>query len=336
MPDPFPLGKLPPDLLAMLLAHVPIDDPRVILGPRPGEDAAVIDVGGSHYLVAKTDPITLASDEIGWYAVTVNANDIATTGAAPAWFMASLLLPQGQTTPEMVEAIFEQMGSACRALDVTLVGGHTEVAHGIDRPILVGAMLGLVEKDRLITTGGAQPGDALIVTKGVPIEATAIIAREKATRLTGIFPPQFIGRCAAYLHQPGISVVRDAAVALEAGRVHAMHDPTEGGLATGLWEMADASNLRLVVDATRAVLDDGRALCDAVGIDPLGAIASGALLIAVHADDAATIRAALEAEGIPAFDIGHVEEGPADVVDARDSARRLPRPARDEIAKLFE
>src|SRR5690349_19372426 len=134
MPDTIPLGKLPPELLATLLSRTPIRDPRVIVGPRPGEDAAVIDIG-THYLVAKTDPITFATDEIGWYAVNVNANDIATTGGTPAWFMASLLLPGGRTTPAQVEAIFAQMQRACDALNVTLVGGHTEITHGIDRPI---------------------------------------------------------------------------------------------------------------------------------------------------------------------------------------------------------
>src|SRR5262249_4947116 len=157
------------------------------------------------YLVAKTDPITFATDEIGWYAVNVNANDIATTGGTPAWFMASLLLPGDHTTPEMVANIFNQMQSACDALKITLVGGHTEVTYGIDRRITNGVMLGLVEKARLVTTGGAKPGDVVLVTKGVPIEATSIIARECAPRLKAFFPDEFIARCAAYLRQPGIS-----------------------------------------------------------------------------------------------------------------------------------
>lgn len=333
MAEPFPLGKLPYDVLARLLNAHPNRDPRVVLGPRPGEDAAVIDIG-DHYLVAKTDPITFATDEIGWYAVNVNANDIATTGGTPAWFMASLLLPGTGTTAALVESIFDQMYRACDKLGVTLVGGHTEVTYGIDRPIINGVMLGLVEKDQLILTAGAQPGDALIVTKGVPIEATAILARECSAKLQGQFPADFIEHCANYLHEPGISVVRDARIARQAGQIHAMHDPTEGGLTTGLWEMAEASGRRLVVDADRAVLSESRALCEALDLDPLGAIASGALLMAVRGDDAHTVIDALAAEGIAAFDIGSVEEGPAEVVDPEGNA--VMRPARDEIARLFE
>ena len=172
MPDTFPLGKLPSDVLAAVLARHPVSDKRVLIGPRPGEDAAVIDLG-DQLLVAKTDPITFASDEIGWYAVNVNANDIATMGAKPSWFMATLLLPQGQTTRQLVEGIFDQTSRACEALGVALVGGHTEITYGIDRPIIIGSMFGLGSTATLITTGGAQVGDALIVTKGIPVEGTS-------------------------------------------------------------------------------------------------------------------------------------------------------------------
>jgi hydrogenase expression/formation protein HypE len=332
---PFPLGKLPPDLLASLLSRSLILDPRVVVGPRPGEDASVIDIG-SQYLIAKTDPITFATDEIGWYAVHVNANDIATMGGTPAWFMATLLLPENRTTAELVDTLFAQIGSACASLGVSLVGGHSEISYGIDRPIVIGVMLGLAAKGDLITTDGAQAGDVIIVTKGVPVEATALIARERADALRSVFSPEFIARCAAYLHEPGISVVHDAAIGTHAGRVHAMHDPTEGGLATGLWEMAAASGRCLAVDPSAALLADGQQLCAAVGIDPLGAIASGALLMTVHPDDAAAIIAALQAEGIAAYPIGRVEDGPPAVVDTRNGRQPLARPPRDEIARLFE
>ena len=334
MSDPFPLGKLPHDVLAALLAQNSSTDPRVILGPRPGEDAAVLDIGGPHLLVAKTDPITFATAEIGWYAVNINANDIAAAGGAPQWFMVTLLLPAG-TDQTTVESIFAQLGEACSALDVSLVGGHTEITHGIDRPIVVGLMLGLVERDQMITTGGAQTGDVLLLTKGFPIEGISIIAQEKADRLKDRFPASFIERCADFLHDPGISVVRDARIAQSAGRVHAMHDPTEGGLATGLWEMADAANRGLVVSPAGALLEEGKQLCDVTGLDPLGLIASGALLMAVHAEDAEAIQVALTDDGIAAFNIGRVEEGPAAVVDATTD-NFLSRPARDEIARLYE
>lgn len=334
MPDKYPLGKLPPEDLAALLARHPITDPRVIVGPRPGEDAAILDVGAEQYLVAKTDPVTFATDEIGWYAVHVNANDIATMGGTPLWFMAVLLLPGGGANRAMAETILDQVGAACAAVGASLVGGHTEITYGIDRPIVSGTMFGLVEKGRLVSTGGAQVGDVLLLTKGYPIEATAIIARERGDRLEGEFSPGFVARCANFLHEPGISVVPEARIAARAGRVHAMHDPTEGGVATGLWEMAEAAGLRLVVEPSAALIGVGRALCAAFGLDPLGAIASGALLLAVHPQDAPAVAAALERSGIPAYDIGRVEEGLAGVFTT--DGETLSRPARDEIARLFE
>ncbi len=339
-PDILPLGKLPHEQLAALLRRYAPHDPRVLVGPHLGEDATVIDWGGDsgdHLLVAKTDPITFATDEIGWYAVNVNANDVACMGATPRWFLVTLLLPEGCTDDALVTRIFDQVGQACAALGVSLAGGHTEITYGLDRPIVVGHMLGEVSRERLVTTGGAQVGDVLLLTKGVAVEATSIIAREKAAELAGRFPPEFLARCQGFLHDPGISVVRDAQVAAAAGRVHAMHDPTEGGLATGLWELAWAADVGLEVLADALpVLPETAQLCRAFDLDPLGVIASGALLVAVAPGDVAAVRRALEAAGIPAFELGRVVDKAAGVtLLTAEGPRPLPHFARDEIARLF-
>ena len=337
----YPLGKLPSEHLARLLARQAPSDPRVVLGPGIGCDAAVIDCcapscgQAGRYLVAKTDPITFASDEIGWYAVHVNANDVACTGAAPRWFLATLLLPEDRTPPTLVDAIFDQIANACRELDVTLVGGHTEITHRLDRPIVVGCMLGEVAPEKLVRPDGAQPGDALLLTKGIAVEGTAIIAREIGANGLG---RDFLERCRGFLHTPGISVVRDAATAVAAGRVHAMHDPTEGGLATGLLEIAQAGGVGLEVQEDAIpILAETQTLCSRLGLDPLGLIASGALLLAVAPEDADAVLSALEEAGILANCIGQVVE-PERGVALRGStgARPLPRFERDEIARLFE
>ncbi|MBN1814389.1 MAG: AIR synthase family protein [Anaerolineae bacterium] len=341
MQKPYPLGKLPPQHLARLLAdHTPAD-PRVVVGPGVGCDAAVIGVG-DRYLVAKTDPITFASDEIGWYAVHVNANDVACTGAAPRWFLATLLLPEAHTPPALVDAVFDQIGDACRELEVALVGGHTEITHGLDRPIVVGCMLGEVSPDRLVRPDGARPGDALLVTKGVAVEGTAIIAREVngVSGLNGLseLGEGFLERCRGFLRGPGISVVRDARVAMMTGAVHAMHDPTEGGLATGLLELAEAAGVGLELEEDAIpILPETQILCTRLGLDPLGLIASGALLLAVAPEDADAIRSALESAGIAAACIGQVVERKQGIVlQSTKGDRPVPRFERDEIARLFE
>lgn len=333
---PLPLGKLPADLLAQLLARQRPADPRVVVGPGVGLDVAVLDFG-ERYLVAKTDPITFATDAIGWYAVNVNANDVACAGARPAFFMAAVLLPENLADERMAAGIFDQIAKACGEVGAALVGGHTEITYGIDRPIVVGAMLGEVERDRLVTAAGAQIDDVVIVTKGVPIEATAIIAREKAEALSGRFAPDFLARCRDFLYRPGISVVREALLAVRAGQVHAMHDPTEGGLATGLWELAEASGCGIELEPEAApILPEGRSLCEAFGLDPLAAIASGALLLTAAPAEAEQIIAALSADGIPAHAIGRIVAAPGVRTLSPPAPIPLARPARDEIARLFE
>jgi hydrogenase expression/formation protein HypE len=334
--EPLPLGKLPPHLLTQLLAQAPITDSRVLVGPGVGFDCAVIDLGAT-LLVLKSDPITFATDEIGWYLVQVNANDIATTGATPRWLLVTLLLPEEQTTAALVHEISGQIYAACREIGVSVVGGHSEVTYGLERPLVVGTMIGEVAHDRLVTPTGAQPGNRLLLTKGVPIEATAILAREFAGRLTGTLSPDDLAQAREFLVNPGISVLRDAQVAMQAGRVTAMHDPTEGGLAAALWELAKASGCSLEVVQTAVPIPPlaGR-ICQALGLDPLAAIASGAMLLTVEAADSMAISQALQSAGIACAEIGHVAEGLPGVWLTKEAGRRLlPRPEQDEIARAY-
>ena len=329
-------GKLPQRLLAELLGAIEGVDPRVALGPKVGEDAALIDMG-DRYLVAKSDPVTFATDELGAYLVQVNANDIAVMGATPRWLLATLLLPEGARA-ETARAIFEQVRETCAALGVSLVGGHTEVTHGIDRPLAVGAMLGEVAKEDAVLTSGAQPGDAVVLTKGYAIEGTAILARESADalRAAGV-DDGTIERAARLLFEPGISVVRDAAIACGAVRVHSMHDPTEGGVATALREVCEAAQVGVVVDGgALPLLAECEAVCAALSLDPLGLIASGALLAAVAPGDAAPLVAALEREGIPARVIGRVTDRAEGMrLRTPEGERELPTFERDELARFL-
>lgn len=332
-----PLGKLPPDLLADILARAPVMDARVVVPPGIGFDCAVV-APGSDLLVLKSDPITFATDDIGWYLVQVNANDLATTGATPRWLLLTVLLPARTTTSELVERVTGQVRAACAALGVSIIGGHTEVTHGLDRVILVGTLIGEVPAARLVTPQGARPGDKLLLTKGVPIEATALLAREFPQRLAGVLSPTELVRAQAFLHTPGLSVVRDARLATAAGQVTAMHDPTEGGLAGALWELAEASGHSLWFDPELVPIPPLAArVCSAFGLDPLASIASGALLLTVAPADSTAIRQALVSEHIRCVEIGGVEVGPPAVWQGASPARSLlRRPARDEVARVYE
>jgi hydrogenase expression/formation protein HypE len=330
-------GKLPPELLQRLLTTYAKADPRVIVGAAVGEDAAVIDMG-DRYLIAKADPITFATEAIGYYAVVVNANDVATRGGQPKWFLATLLLPQDRTTEALVESIFAQIHQACESFGIALIGGHTEVTYGLDRPILSGHMLGEVTPEALVTTGGAQVDDVVLLTKGICIEGASIIARERETDLQGYgISEALIHRAKNFLYAPGISVIRDAQIACNAGRVHAMHDPTEGGLAMAVHELATAACVGMVVEHDKIpLLEEAALLCHTYGLDPLGTIASGALLIVTPPEDASTIQGALRDGGIRCAAIGRVVPVSEGVMLTSGQSRRpLPRFVCDEITKLF-
>jgi hydrogenase expression/formation protein HypE len=331
------VGKLPNDLLRSLLERVRPHDHRVIVGPGIGHDAAVIDTGGPELLVAKTDPVTLAGDLAGWYAVHVNANDIACTGASPEWFLATVLLPEG-AAPSQAETIFEQIRDACAALEIEIVGGHTEITLGLDRPIIAGVMLGLVARDRLVRPNGGRPGDALVLTKGIAIEGSSVLAREAPARLRDLgVTEETIELAAGYLTDPGISVVLDARVACDAVRVHSMHDPTEGGLATALYEMSSASHAGIVLEQEAVtVLPATSEICATAGLDPLGVLASGALLIAVADNDCQTLLGTLAAAGLQAAQVGSLVSADVGVIMTDKSGRRpVPRFHRDEVARFL-
>lgn len=332
-----PAGKLPQQFLNELLGKLPEPSRRLLTGPGVGEDAAVISFGATS-LIAKADPVTFATHLIGWYAVHVNANDIAATGAIPKWFMPTVLLPEG-TEARTVESIFTQLREAADSIGVELIGGHTEITVGMPRPLISGAMLGEAPASGTISTSGANPGDHIILTKGIAVEGGSLLAREFGAQATSAsVTKEQIDTAANYLFNPGISVLRDAQIAMESGTVTAMHDPTEGGLASALAELQAASGNGLVVEADSVnVLNECEQLCIALDVDPWGLIASGALLITCTPDTSASIISALVSEGIAATKIGEMTgSGEATLLEL-PTGEQVPMPVfgRDEIARLF-
>jgi hydrogenase maturation factor len=332
----FPVGKLPIATLKRLLDRNKIKDPRVIVGPGIGEDAAVIDTGGPRYLVAKTDPITFTADQIGWYAVHINANDVVTMGAQPLWYLATLLLPENLTTEDLAGKIFQDTLKACHSIGVSLVGGHSEITSGLERPIVVGQMLGEVHKDRLIRTDGARKGDAIVLTKGIAIEGTAVITREHDSEIAEIFSEDTLLRCRNFMYDPGISVLKEALIAAESGIVHAMHDPTEGGIATALHEIAWAAGVGLLVRAAAVpVFPETQAICNHYHLDPMGLIASGALLIILPVNESEKIMAALRAAGVSSTTIGEITDKSEGIkLLTADGLCDLPLYEQDEFTRV--
>ncbi|MHA1104582.1 MAG: AIR synthase family protein [Promethearchaeota archaeon] len=343
IPKKLELGKLKHEFLNKILStHVSdleIKDERVIVGSKVGEDAAVIDMGNNNYLVAKTDPITFATDEIGFYAVHVNVNDVVCTGATPKWFQSTILLPEKHTSTDLVDSIFKDIHDTCQSLNITVIGGHTEVTTGLDRPIIVGSLLGEVKKEKLVESSGAIQGDALILTKGIFIEGTSIIGREKEAilRQKG-FNDVFIEKCKNYLHNPGISIMREALLANSKFNIHAMHDPTEGGLATGIAELAIASNLGTIINEQMIkILPEPKTLSKIFNLNPFGTISSGSLLIAIEETNSGKLVDLLRDESIDAQIIGHFveKEKGLRIKKLDDRVEPMFYSEIDEILKIF-
>ena len=323
---PLPPGKLAPQLLARLIAtDLP---PEVRLGPRIGEDACAIGVEAGT-LVAATDPITLTGSGVGAHAVIINANDVAVTGARPRWFLACVLLPEGATGTD-AEALFAGMRQALDQVGASLVGGHTEVTAAVRQPLVVGQMLG-VAADRIVPTGGLEPGDSLVQVGPAPVEGAAVLAEVLPPESLASVSPATLEAARTALESPGISVVEPALAAARSGAT-ALHDPTEGGLSAGLHEMAAASGVAITLDPERiAWFDPGLSLCAAVGLDPWGTLASGALLAGfspARLDGA--VRALADGGHAPVV-IGRARPGSG--VAATDGTP-LPRFERDELSRL--
>jgi hydrogenase maturation factor len=332
-----PAGKLPGDVLGRLLERHAVRDERVLIGPGTGRDAAAIRFGDSA-LVVKSDPITFPIDRPAHHLVHINANDIACQGAKPKWLLVTALLPHGIATAEMASTLFADLNRCAAEVGVEVIGGHTEITIGLDRPILVGTMLGETAVDRLVDPRNARPGDRLLMTKTAGIEGTVILGSELGPLLRerGLADAT-ISAAEAMIHDPGISVLAEARALVEADAVSALHDPTEGGIATALRELAIAARSGLVISRDAIpVAHPTRAVADAVGVDPLGMLASGSLLAAVPKERMQAAEESLTRLGVPFAWIGKLTP-PETGMRIRTGTREadFPEFVVDEVARIL-
>lgn len=339
--DYLPLGKLKSEILTELLEKHRQDfrETRVIMGPQTGVDVSVIKTG-TKYIVIKTDPITFATDSIGWYAVNINANDIATSGAKPMYFQPTVLLPEKKTTKELVDKIFSDVYNACQELGVLITGGHTEVTYGIDRPIVAGLMIGETDKEPIVASN-AKLNDYMILVGGYPIEGAAIIASAKEEELLKKgYTKEFIKKAKNYLFEPGISIVKYVNMIKDKYAINSMHDPTEGGIANGAVEIAESSGLgiRLIErNLEEIMLPESKKLCKEYKLNPLGTITSGALLLTAEQETAKQIVQHYKNNNVTASIIGVLlDKKNGYKIETKNGITKLGYSQKDEITKLFE
>jgi len=324
------VGKLPQKLLAEVLVTGRPVPPDLLLPPRVGEDAGVVSVQRGA-LIAASDPVTLTGRDVGAHAVLVNANDIAVMGARPRWFTATVLLPPGITANE-VRSLYRRMHDALAELDAVLVGGHVEITDAVSRTVVVGHMMGLRQDNNFASTAALESGQAVVQIGPAPVEGAAVLSAEARAQLEGKVAAATLSEAADAMTNPGISVVEAALRATSLG-ASAMHDPTEGGLSAGLYEMAETAGVGLVVSAD-AVLwyEPGRVMAEALGIDPWGLLASGALLAAFPEDTAEDALATLSDEGFACAPIARAADGSGVVFEGGGA---VPRFARDELIRAL-
>lgn len=323
------IGKVSPDdLAAHVFSHTGAESDVVVQGPAYGEDAAAIDLGET-LLVVSSDPISLAIDRVGTLGINVACNDVAASGGDPRWLTATVHLPGDvEDGDRAIERIAEQLDAAAREIGVSIVGGHSEYDPGRSRPLLGLTCMGTA--DRFVATGGAEPGDHVLLTKGAAIEGTAILATDFRERLAAV-PDAVLDRAEGFYGD--VSVVEDALAIREYAT--AMHDPTEGGLIDGLLELAAASGVEVAVDRDAIPLrDETETICEAAGVDPLRIFGSGALVATVPAASVDATMDALDAAGVAVADVGEVRETetPRLVVDGTS----YEEPVRDDLYALWE
>lgn len=301
-------GKMPPKIMEKIVySRLGVPDPSVLVGPAIGEDAAIISIGGGLALVVHSDAISGASEFLGWLAVHVAANDISVRGAKPRWFLMSLFLPEA-SAEDLLDKIMSQVDSAARELGMMVVGGHTERTPGLGKPLVGTMAIGLAERDKVVTTSGARVGDYLIMSKTAALEGTAILCTDFASLLKsrGV-SNNVLNVGSSFLFR--VSVVKEALALAERRLATAMHDPTEGGILGGVAEMAYASRKTIELWADRVpVAEETKIVAEALNIDVLRLISSGALIASIPPDRVDEAIMALKSLNVEVNVIGRVKE----------------------------
>lgn len=325
-----PKGKVSPyELKDLIFERMEIEDEKVLVKPDVGIDASIIDMG-DQVLAFSSDPITGSLKNPGWLSVHVNANDVASMGAQPKWFLLTIFMPEN-TEKKDIENVLDGADKACKQLGISLVGGHTEVTPGLDRVLISGSMAGIASEDEWVSSSGAKPGDKIILTKNPGLEATFILSMDKEEELKDRFGSEMVDNAKKYGDR--LSVVEEALTAIETGKVHAMHDPTEGGLVGGLFELADASEVGFSLRSENIeILEETKKFCNYFDLDPLRIISSGSLLIVASPENSEEIVDSIREKGVKSFEIGEILRNE----DKREiDGESADFPERDELWKIF-
>ncbi len=325
-------GKLSPELLAKLvLSKTGANRGEVVLPAGLGEDAAALSLQGDACVLA-TDPITAAESQMGELAVQISCNDLAACGAEPVGLLLTVLLAP-EDSQEKLARIMSEVHQAAAQLNVAIVGGHTEVTSAVRRTVLSVTAVGKCPEGKIVRSDGAKPDQEVLLTKALAMEGTSILATQLAPQLAGALSSRQLAAAREYRSQ--ISIVPEALAAAEFG-ASAMHDVTEGGVLGALWELAAASRVGLEIWKEKIpLLEETKAICKQLALDPLGLIASGSLLI--MADPKLKVGQKLADRGFQVTAIGRTRpEAEGRWLVGADGKFPLEPPRRDQLYEALE
>ncbi|HIH96880.1 MAG TPA: hydrogenase [Thermoplasmata archaeon] len=297
-------GKIPYEILEkVVFRYRGFESKDVLVGPKIGGDAAIVGVGEKN-IVVSSDPLIGAKQKVGWYAIHINANDVSICGAEPRYFLSTLFLPKPSSV-DLLKRVCEQIDRAAKELKISVIGGHTEITEVVKHVIISGTMVGVVDKKKTLFPGGANEGDAILMTKHAGLEGASILATERYDSLLGLVEKRWLEEAKKFSKE--LSVVREALLANEMGLITAMHDPTEGGVISGLVELAKISKSGFEVNESNIPISKAtQKICKQLDIEPLNLISSGVLLLTCKKPRTAELIRLLESRGIETSVIGKI------------------------------
>lgn len=325
------IGKVPNSTLQKIILDKIVHKRNdILIRPKIGEDCCAVDFG-ENACVMSTDPITGAVNEIGRLAVHIGCNDIASCGVEPLGILLTILAPK-DTTEVDLDIIMSQICDTSNLLGVEILGGHTEITNAVNRFVIISTTVGKIDKNALVKTSGAQPGDMIVLTKSAGIEGTAIIANDKEEELRNNVDIKIIENAKNFINS--ISVVKEGIIAGKFG-VNSMHDVTEGGVLGAVWEVTEASGVGAIIYKDLIpVQEETEKICDFFEIDPLKLISSGCMLITCK--NGVTLVKVLKDNGVKATVIGKITEEREKIINEGKVSKEILAPECDELYKVIK
>lgn len=303
----------------------------VLTGASTGQNCASVASNQEEAFVFATKAVTCAAVRPVSYGIHAAVNSVASSGAKAVGVMLTIFLPP-EVREEEIRGMMQDAERTCEALGIEILGSHPTVTDAVHRPVLSVSGTGKVKKDSLQQAGNAKPGQEIVITKWVGLEATALLASEREQELKKRFPAELIETAEEFAGY--LSAVKEASAAQECG-ANAMYALSEGGVFAALWEMASAAGVGMDVDLKKIpIRQETVEICEYFGINPYQILSSGSMMIA--ADNGWALVRELEKSGIPAAVIGTFTSGNDRIIRNGGECRYLDKPQMDEIYKVME